>query len=259
MNDFAIELNHVTKRFGSKVAVDNLCLRVRESELFAFLGPNGAGKTTTIKMICGLLRPSSGTVRVAGFDVVREGELARSQLAYVPDEPYLYEKLTGREFLMLICRLYGMSDQVARRRIEEVVELFDMAGYIDHLTETYSHGMKQRVVFGAALVRDPDVLVVDEPLVGLDPLTARLVKELLRRRARGGRTVFMSTHTLSVAEEIADRIGILHRGRLLWCGTLEELRAARQSSDRLEDIFLRLIAEEGGSVPASVMSILESR
>ncbi len=258
MADYAIELSHVTKMYGRKVAVDRLCLKIARGELFAFLGPNGAGKTTTIKMICGLLRPSSGQIRVGGYDVVLDGERARRLLAYVPDEPYLYEKLTGREFLTLICRLYGLSDRIAEQRIDHVIELFDMASYIDQLTETYSHGMKQRVVFGAALVRDPEVLVVDEPLVGLDPITARLVKNLLRQRAAEGHTVFMSTHTLSVAEEIADRIGILHAGRLLWCGTLEELRATRRSDGRLEDIFLRLIAEEGGRLPSSVRALVQT-
>lgn len=240
----AVELDHVTKCYGEKIAVDDLCLTVARGELFAFLGPNGAGKTTTIKMICGLLRPTSGTVRVLGYDVVSQGELARRSLAYVADEPYLYEKLTGREFLTLVYRLYGIDDYTGRRRIEELVDLFDMDGYIDYLTETYSHGMKQRVVFAAALLRDPEVLVVDEPLVGLDPPTARLVKDLLKQRTRIGRTVFMSTHTLSVAEEVADRIGILNRGRLIWCGTIDALRRERQTDARLEDLFLTLIAEE---------------
>ena len=240
----AIELDHVTKCYGAKVAVDDLCLTVRRGELFAFLGPNGAGKTTTIKLICGLLRPSAGRIQVLGHDVVDDGQRARRSLAYVADEPYLYEKLTGREFLTLVYRLYGIDEPTGRRRMEELIELFDMGAYIDCLTETYSHGMKQRVVFAAALVREPEVLVVDEPLVGLDPPTARLVKDLLKQRARRGQTVFMSTHTLSVAEEVADRIGILHRGRLIWCGTIGQLRAERQADARLEDLFLTLIAEE---------------
>jgi ABC-2 type transport system ATP-binding protein len=238
-----IELVEVTKSFGPKVAVDRLSLHIRRGELVAFLGPNGAGKTTTIKIICGLLRPTSGTVRIAGHDVTQDGRDARHLLSYVPDQPYLYEKLTGREFLQFVLDMYGIDPRSGARRMAELIDLFEMSSYIDSLTESYSHGMKQRVVFAAALLRDPEVLVVDEPMVGLDPKSARLVKDLLRARATAGAAVFMSTHTLEVAEQVADRIAIVDHGRLVSCGTLAELRAAMQMQGPLEEMFLRITNE----------------
>ncbi len=238
-----IELVDITKQFGSKVAVDGLSLRVRRGELVAFLGPNGAGKTTTIKIICGLLNPTSGSVRIAGHDLSRDGRDARHLLSYVPDQPYLYEKLTGREFLQFVIDMYGIDPATAARHAAELIELFEMTSYIDGLTETFSHGMKQRVVFAAALLRDPQVIVVDEPMVGLDPKSARLVKDLLRARASAGAAVFMSTHTLEVAEQVADRIAIVDRGRLVSCGTLDELRASMRMQGPLEDMFLRITSE----------------
>ncbi len=238
-----IELVEVTKRFGPKMAVDRLSLHVRAGELVAFLGPNGAGKTTTIKIICGLLNPTSGTVRIANHDVTRDGRDARHLLSYVPDQPYLYEKLTGREFLQFVIDMYGIEPALCARRAGELIELFEMESYVDELTESYSHGMKQRVVFAAALLRDPQVLVVDEPMVGLDPKSARLVKDLLRSRASAGAAVFMSTHTLDVAEQVADRIAIVDRGRLVSCGTLAELQATTQMQGPLEELFLRITGE----------------
>ena len=208
-----IELRGVTKRFGTKCAVDRLDLEVRAGELFAFLGPNGAGKTTTIKMICGLLAPSAGTVRVGGFDA--SSQQARQLLGYVPDQPYLYDKLTGREFLRFVVEMYGLERRRAAERIDELIETFEMGDYVDELCENYSQGMKQRVVFASALVHDPKVLVVDEPLVGLDPRSARIVKDLFVAQARSGCAVLMSTHLLAIAEELADRIGIVDHGRML--------------------------------------------
>jgi ABC-2 type transport system ATP-binding protein len=238
-----IELIDVTKRYGDKLAVDRLSLHVPRGELFAFLGPNGAGKTTTIKIVCGLLAPSSGVVRLGGHEVAGNGRAARQVLGYVPDQPYLYEKLTGREFLQFVLDMYGVEPAVGGRRMVELIEAFEMRSYVDQLTETYSHGMKQRLTFAAALVRDPPLLVVDEPMVGLDPKSARLVKNLLRARVDAGATVFMSTHTLEVAEQVADRIGIIDHGRLLTCGTIDELRASTQMHGPLEDLFLRLTAD----------------
>ena len=235
-----IELLRVTKRFGDKVAVDDLTLQVPRGELFAFLGPNGAGKTTTVKMICGLLRPSSGSVRIAGQDMHIDATACRRILGYVPDEPYLYEKLTGREFLQFVIDVYGLEPAVGAERMGELVDIFGMNSYIDGLIESYSHGMRQRLVFAAALIRDPEVLVVDEPMVGLDPKSARLVKNLLRARARAGAAVFMCTHTLAVAEELADRIGIIDNGRLIFCGTVEELRNQVRTNAPLEELFLRI-------------------
>jgi ABC-2 type transport system ATP-binding protein len=242
-----IRLDHVTKRFGETVAVDDLSLELRPGELFALLGPNGAGKTTTIKMIAGLLRPSAGRISVGGFDVLAQSLEAKARLAYVPDEPFLYDKLTGREFLDFIADLYALENGAARTaRIEALARLFDMGGYLDLLTETYSHGMKQRVVLASAMLHRPQVMVVDEPLVGLDPQNARLVKALFREQTRQGMTIFMSTHTLSVAEEVADRIGILYAGRLAAMGTLAELRAASRSDGPLEDLFFKIVEQPAG-------------
>src|SRR6516165_2070457 len=239
-----IELHGVTKRFGAKCAVDRLDLEVRPGELFAFLGPNGAGKTTTIKMICGLLSPNSGTVRVGGFDA--SSQQARQMLGYVPDQPYLYDKLTGREFLKFVVEMYGLDRAQSARRIEDLIDTFEMADFVDGLCESYSQGMKQRVVFAAALVHDPKVLVVDEPLVGLDPRSARIVKDLFVEQARSGVAVLMSTHLLSIAEELADTIGIVDQGRMLAQGSLADLRERLQSHGPLEDLFLKLT---GGARP----------
>jgi len=243
-----IELEHVSRTFGSKLAVDRLDLVVPQGELFAFLGPNGAGKTTTIKMLVGLLRPSAGSVRICGLDRTAAPRETSRLMGYVPDEPYLYEKLTGREFLQFVAEMYGLDRVQAAGRIAREIERFELADFLDELTESYSHGMKQRVVFAAALVHDPRVLVVDEPMVGLDPRSARLTKDLLRASAQAGVTIFMSTHTLDVVEELADRIGIVNHGRLCFLGTVEELQRQQKSQDRsLEALFLE-ITEEGPGV-----------
>jgi ABC-2 type transport system ATP-binding protein len=238
-----IELVNVSKRYGTKLAVENLSLEIKTGELFAFLGPNGAGKTTTIKMICGLLFPTEGEVKVGGFDVVKNGDRARELLSYVPDQPYLYEKLSGREFLRFIAELYGLTPDSADRRIADMIELFNLRDFVDDLTERYSHGMRQRTVFAAALVHQPKVLIVDEPTVGLDPRSIRLLKDLLRNEAKRGTTVFLSTHSLDVAQELADRIGIVDHGRLITCGTLESLRKQAALDGSLEDVFLKLTEE----------------
>jgi ABC-2 type transport system ATP-binding protein len=236
-----IELNSVVRVYGNKTAVDGLDLKVPRGELFAFLGPNGAGKTTTIKMIVGLLRPTSGTVAIGGFDVVKQPRLASQQLSYVPDEPYLYDKLTGREFLQFIGQMYGLPEEVCRESMAREIDAFDLAGFLDDLTEDYSHGMRQRLAFAAAMLHDPKVLVLDEPMVGLDPRSMRVVKDMLRARATAGMTIFMSTHTLNVAEEIADRIGIVNQGRLKFLGTVQSLRQEMSSETMsLEDLYLKL-------------------
>jgi ABC-2 type transport system ATP-binding protein len=235
-----IELSDVTKQYGTKLAVDRLSLSIRQGELFAFLGPNGAGKTTTIKMMCGLLFPTAGSVRVGGFDLQRDGDKARQLLSYVPDQPYLYEKLSAREFLHFIADMYGMERAHSARRIEEMIDLFGLAAFVDDLSERYSHGMRQRTVFAAALLHEPKVLIVDEPTVGLDPRSVRMLKDLLRREADGGTTVFLSTHSLDVVEQLADRIGIVEQGRLISCGTLQTLRRQAELDGSLEDVFLKL-------------------
>jgi ABC-2 type transport system ATP-binding protein len=238
-----IELDHVSKAYGTKIAIEGLSLRIEPGELFAFLGPNGAGKTTTIKLMCGLLFPTAGTIRIGGYDMKTEGDHARKLISYVPDQPYLYEKLTGREFLQFIADMYAMPRQDGQRRIAELIDVFGLAEFVDDLTERFSHGMRQRTVFAAALLHQPRVLIVDEPTVGLDPRSVRLLKDLLRKEAKRGVTVFLSTHSLDIAQELADRIGIVDRGKLIGCGTLDTLRKQVSLAGSLEDVFLKLTEE----------------
>jgi ABC-2 type transport system ATP-binding protein len=242
-----IELVDVTRTYGRKVAVDRLSMTIPPGELFAFLGPNGAGKTTTIKMIVGLLRPTSGTVRVRGHDTISEPQEAARLLGYVPEEPFLYEKLSGREFLDFTGRMRGFSRVETARRIDRQIAAFVMGDFVDALVETYSHGMRQRLAFASAMLHDPAVLVVDEPTVALDPRSVRLLKDLLREKASGGTTVFVSTHTLALAEEIADRIGIVDHGRLAFLGTRDEARQqASASGVSFERLFLELTGGDNG-------------
>jgi ABC-2 type transport system ATP-binding protein len=239
-----ILLEHVSKHYGLKLAVDDLSLRIEPGEVFAFLGPNGAGKTTTIKLITGLLKPTKGRVIVAGHDMSLNSVESRRQISFVPDQPHLYEKLTARDFLDFTRRIYGIDGPESLRYQEELIDIFEMRHFCDDLIETYSHGMRQRVVFASALVHRPKALVLDEPMVGLDPKSMRIVKDLMRETARSGSAVFMSTHTLSVAEEVADQIGIIRKGRLIHCGTLDELRAQQTTAGSLEDFFLEVTAED---------------
>jgi len=236
-----IEFHEVTRKYSRKTAVDQLTLTVHPGQLFALLGPNGAGKTTTIKMLVGLLRPDSGTVRVCGHDMVDQPQRAIESIGYVPDQPFLYDKLSGREFLEFVAEMRGMDRAATAANIARQSENFRLDEFLDDLAETYSHGMKQRLVFASAFLHSPAVLVIDEPMVGLDPRTVRLVKDLLRERAAAGTTVFMSTHTLVVAEEIADRIGIVTQGRLHFLGTVPELQAKLSAHEAsLEALFLEL-------------------
>ena len=241
-----IEIINVNKSFGENKAVNNLSLDIKAGEFFAFLGPNGAGKTTTIKMITGLLKPDSGTVRICGIDIEEYPEAAKIKTGYIPDSPYLYEKLTAREYLQFTGGLYRMPQEKIEEKIEWLFELFGMNGWVDSRCEEYSHGMRQKVIFCSAFLHEPEVLVIDEPMVGLDPQSARLVKDLLKLFSSRGTTVLISTHTLSVAEELCDRMGIINRGELIAAGTLDELRARAESDgDNLEKLFLTLT---GGSV-----------
>ena len=232
-----LAIEHLSKRFGTRTAVNDLSLEVRPGELYAFLGPNGAGKTTTLKCVAGLLWPSAGRVLVGGHDVHAQPVAAKRLLSYVPDQPYLYEKLTGREFLLFVGRLYGLSRKQCTDTVEELLGLFEAGEWADELAENYSHGMRQKTVLSAALLHDPKLLVVDEPMVGLDPASARLVKSVLRQRVEAGCAILMSTHTLSVADEVADRVGIIHRGRLIVQGTQEEVRRSTPAMGSLEDVF----------------------
>jgi ABC-2 type transport system ATP-binding protein len=247
-----IELQHVSKSYGNKVAVNDLHLTIRAGEMFAFLGPNGAGKTTTIKMLCGLLFPTTGVIRIAGFDLEHQGEQARQRISYVPDTPFLYEKLTGRELLQFIAGMYRMEPQHAARRIGAMIELFGLASFVDDLTQNYSHGMRQRTVFAAALLHEPMVLIVDEPTVGLDPRSIRLLKDVLRNETKRGATVFLSTHSLDIAQELSDRIGVIAQGKLIGCGTLDDLRQRAELHGNLEEVFLKLTEEEAEPVASGL-------
>jgi len=235
-----ISIQGVSKSYGRKVAVDNLTLEIAPGEFFAVLGHNGAGKTTTIKMIAGLLRPSSGRIIVGGVDVQQDPIAAKKVSAYVPDQPFLYDKLSGIEFMNFIADLYGVDGDGRAKEIDRLVELFGMKDFIRELTEAYSHGMKQRLVLAATLLHKPKVILVDEPLVGLDPHTARLVKQVFREQARSGVSIFMSTHVLSVAEDFADRIGIMTNGKLVALGKMDDLRRQAQLEGKLEDVFFKI-------------------
>ncbi len=248
-----IETFHLTKRYGDKLAVDDVTLQVCSGEIFGFLGPNGAGKTTAIKMIVGLLRPTAGSVQIAGYDVVQKPLQAKAACGYVPDTPNLYAKLTGRELIHFVGDLYNLERSQTARRSEELLSLFGLADAADNTTDTYSHGMRQKTSLAAALVHDPQALILDEPTVGLDPKSARLIKNILRQIADRGAAVMLSTHILEIAQNMCDRIGIIDHGKLIAAGTMEELQQA-QGESSLEDIFLSLT---GGVEYAEIAEVLK--
>lgn len=251
-----IKIENLIKTYGEKPAVNDISLEVHGGEIFGFLGPNGAGKTTTIKMIVGLLKPTSGSIHVGGCDVQNQPQLAKAALGYVPDEPNLYAKLTGRELLRFVGQLYGIHREQIDRRIDELLRLFALSEAGDDTIDSYSHGMQQKTALAAALVHDPRVLVLDEPTVGLDPKSARLIKDILRQMADRGAAIFLSTHILEIAERMCDRIGIIHRGRLISVGTMDELRSGNGETGgaaSLEDIFLSLT---GGAEYAEIAEVL---
>jgi len=239
-----IRTAHLTKHYDQLVALSNLNLDVPWGQLYGFLGPNGAGKTTTIKLLCGLLRPTEGTILVGDVDIQKNPMEAKKQIGYIPDSPYLYEKLTAWEFLHFVGKLYGMPKTEIDAKGEEYMERLGIAEWKHRLVQDFSHGMRQRVVFSAAFLHNPKILIVDEPMVGLDPQSARMVKDLFRNLARQGGTVFVSTHTLSLAEELCDRIGIIQNGSMIVEGTVEELKQRADMQGALEDIFLELTKEE---------------
>ncbi|MGH9318494.1 MAG: ABC transporter ATP-binding protein [Vicinamibacteria bacterium] len=241
-----IRLESLTKRYGAHQAVKRLSLHVAPGELFGFLGPNGAGKTTTIKMIAGLLRPTAGRIAIAGRDLAEDPVGAKSALGFIPDRPFLYEKLSASEFMRFVAGIYGFEGEGLDGRIEELLELVELEQVRSELIESFSHGMKQRLVIAAAFVHQPKVMVVDEPMVGLDPKGARLIRRVFREYCDSGNTVFVSTHTLEVAQELCDRIGIILKGELVALGTISELKAkARTEGHGLEEIFLKLTGGEG--------------
>lgn len=241
--EILIKTKRLTKRFGPSTVVDGLDLEVKGGEIYGFLGPNGAGKTTTIKMLTGLLEPSDGQAFINGYDINKDSSQAKAFMAYVPDQPKLYGKLTAREFLSLISDLYRMPADLSRKRGEQLLAMFGLQDRADELLEGYSHGMKQKVVLAAALVHQPRVLLMDEPTVGLDPRSARLLKDVLQEMARQGAAVFLSTHILEIAERMCHRVGILKEGRLIAQGSPDELRRqVGHGEESLEDIFLDLTA-----------------
>ena len=236
-----LEISDLGKRFGEYTAVEGISLTVAPGEIFGFLGPNGAGKTTTIRMLAGLLQPDGGRILILGHDLAAEPLRCKQVTGYIPDRPFLYEKLTGMEFLQFMASLYSLPSAAFQRTVPPLLELFDLSGWQDHLIESYSHGMRQKLIITAAFMQEPPLIVVDEPMVGLDPKSARIVKELFKQHARKGNSVFLSTHSLEVAEELCHRIAIIQQGRLRALGDIATLQQeARTSKSHLEDIFLEL-------------------
>jgi ABC-2 type transport system ATP-binding protein len=250
-----IKLSQLTKRYGTFTAVDRLDLEVPAGQLFGFLGPNGAGKTTTLRMIAGILKPTAGTVEIGGVLLERYPRTAKMKMGYIPDRPYVYDKLTGAEFMRFVAALYGQEGPAIEKRIDELLEIFDLGAWKDELTESYSHGMRQKLIISSALVHRPEVIVVDEPMVGLDPKSARTLKDLFREFCSRGGTVLMSTHTLEIAEGMCDIIGIIQGGRLVAHGTMDELRQQHTAGDAsLEELFLRLT---GGTDARELGAVLD--
>lgn len=239
-----IKLTDLSKDFGTTLAVNHLDLEVAAGEIYGFIGPNGAGKTTTIRMMGGIIKPTTGRIIVAGIDVQKDPVPAKKIIGFVPDRPFLYEKLTGMEFLKFIADLYNVDARITLRRSEELLKQFGLWEWADEIIEAYSHGMKQRLIIVAALLHDPQVMIIDEPMVGLDPEAVRMVKDILKGLAAQNVTIFVSTHTLSLAENLCDRIGVIHKGTILAQGTISELNIAAKTGEAgLEDVFLTLIRE----------------
>ena len=251
-----IRLDGLTKRYGAFVAVDGISLVIGEGRIFGLLGPNGAGKTTTLRMIAGILEPDEGQIQIGPHDMALEPLAARKMLGFVPDRPFVYEKLTGAELLRFTAGLHDLSGPAVERRIDELLELWDLLPWRDQLVESYSHGMRQKLIISSALVHRPDVLVIDEPMVGLDPRSARLLKYLLRAYADRGGTVLVSTHTLELAEVLCDELAVIDRGRIAASGSLADLRRAAESEDAgLEDVFLKITR---GAQEAGIAAVLGS-
>lgn len=243
-----LELRSVRKQYGRFAAVKGIDLTVPRGEIFGFLGPNGAGKTTTIRMVAGVLRPTSGQVIVGGDDLNRDPEKAKSRVGYIPDRPYLYDKLSGGEFLRFVAGLWGHEGDAVEARVDRLLELFHLTPWKDELIESYSHGMRQKVLISSALIHQPELIVVDEPMVGLDPRSARLLKDLFRTFVANGGTIFLSTHTLEVAEALCDRIAIIAEGEVIAFGTMDDLRRQAQAGGaHLEEIFLKVTGGEAMS------------
>ncbi|MEA4900277.1 ABC transporter ATP-binding protein [Desulfitobacterium sp.] len=245
MEEVLIKTHQLTKRYGTVPVVNTLNLEVKSGEIFGFLGPNGAGKTTTIKMLTGLMEPSEGEAYICGYDIRKQATQAKALMAYVPDQPKLYGKLSAREFLLLMASLYRMPKDVSAKRAEMLMEMFGLSERADELLEGYSHGMRQKVVLASALIHQPKVMLLDEPTVGLDPASARLLKDVLQALAKQGASIFLSTHILEIAERMCHRVGILKAGKLIAQGSPEELRqTVGHDGESLEDIFLDLTGDQ---------------
>lgn len=242
MNDVMLSIDKLYKKFGDFIAVNNISLSVNKGEIFGFLGPNGAGKTTTIKMITGLLLPDKGSVTISNYDLMKQSRECKRLTGYIPDRPYVYEKLTGAEYLRFINSLYDKKNSVHLQNLtEKYLSLFGLTQWQDHLVEGYSHGMRQKLIMASIFILDQPFLVIDEPMVGLDPKSARIVKDLLKTKASKGTTVFLSTHSMEIAEELCDRICIIDHGSIRAVGDINEIRhQTADGSRQLEDIFLQL-------------------
>jgi len=241
MNSPLLQLQNLTKKFGSFTAVDNISIELEAGEIYGFLGPNGAGKTTTIKMLAGLLLPTTGEIFIKNRNLSEQPSKCKSQTGYIPDRPYLYEKLTGSEYLGFIASLYDGDSQIRIKEADQYLELFDLTGWKDHLIEGYSHGMRQKLIMTSILMLNQPLIIVDEPMVGLDPKSGKIVKELFKAKAKAGTAIFLSTHSMEIAEELCDRIGIIVHGSLKASGSISQLRRqAANNSCNLEDIFLQL-------------------
>ena len=250
-----IRLEGLTKNYGKFVAVNKLDLHVPKGELFGFLGPNGAGKTTTLRMIAGILRPTEGRVFIGGDDLIANPMSAKNRIGFIPDWPYIYEKLTGAEFLRFVAGLFNQDGAVIEKRIDELLDLFELSVWKNELVESYSHGMRQKLIISSALIHRPECIVVDEPMVGLDPKGARLLKDIFRSFVNRGGTVLMSTHTLEVAEALCDRIGSIQEGLIVACGSMAELREQTATGNAsLEELFLKLT---GGTAIRELTALLE--
>ncbi len=251
-----ILVENLTKLYGSFCAVDNVTLHVPKGTLYGFLGPNGAGKTTTLRMIAGILRPTAGRITIGGHDLATDPIAAKAKLGFIPDRPFVYDKLTGAEFLRFVAGLYGQDGQLVERRIDELLEIFELSTWKNELVESYSHGMRQKLIISSALIHRPELIVVDEPMVGLDPRAARLLKDLFREFVGRGGTVLMSTHTLEIAEALCERIAIIQSGKIIAAGSMEELKAQHAGGDiGLEDLFLKLT---GGAAARELKTVLEA-
>jgi len=250
-----IELRQLTKRYGDFTAVNAIDLTVPRGELFGFLGPNGAGKTTTLRLIAGILQPTSGSVRIGGTDLHADPRTAKAKLGFIQDRTFIYEKLTGSEFLRFVAGLYGQDGPQVEHRGRELLALFDLDEWRDELVESYSHGMRQKLIIASAFIHRPEVIVVDEPHVGLDPKSMKILRELFREYVNRGHTIMMSTHTLEVAEAMCDRIGIIAGGVIAACGTMQDLRAGAAEGGSLEQIFLRMTGENAARELVDVLNV----